>query len=307
MRLIYSEIFKIFLAKGCVDMTFEEKLEYYTHTVNSELERAAEKYLPEGLITSSAMKYSLLAGGKRIRPIIALAVCDAYGGDERRALVFGCALEMIHTYSLIHDDLPCMDNDTLRRGVPTCHVKFGEAYALLAGDGLLTLAFEYITKEISDKKAAFNFIAALSECAGISGMVGGQTDDVRAERERADISHLRSIHARKTGALINAAGAAGAIAAGKDRRAAEDFTKSLGLAFQIKDDILDVEGDEKTLGKSVMKDVESEKSTFVTLLGLERAEEELEKETEKAIRACERIEKGDFLKSLALWLLNRRN
>lgn len=288
-------------------MDFNAKLNYYTEKINTALSTIASSF-PKDNIVSEAMAYSLLAGGKRIRPVIALAVADSLGGDMDTALAFGCALEMIHTYSLIHDDLPCMDNDTLRRGMPTCHVKYGEAYALLAGDGLLTYAFSHITRMVNDKAKAYDFIEYLSAMAGIEGMVGGQTDDIRAESEKADIEKLYSIHARKTGALINAAGAAGAIAAGMDTSKAEPYTKSLGLAFQIKDDILDVEGDEAKMGKTLMKDINSEKSTFVTLMGLEKAKAELERETEKAIAACELFgEKGGFLKNLAKAMLTREN
>lgn len=288
-------------------INFNEQLFEYTIRINKELEEAVKAF-PENNIVSEAMAYSLLAGGKRIRPVIALAVCDALGGDSEMALKFGCALEMIHTYSLIHDDLPCMDNDSLRRGMPTCHVKFGETYALLAGDGLLTYAFEYITKNVKDSKRAFDFIAYLSAMAGIWGMVGGQTDDIKAEKERALLEELKYIHARKTGALINAAGAAGAISAGQEANALLAFTEKLGLAFQIKDDVLDVEGEAEKMGKTLMKDINSEKSTFVTLLGLDKAKEELKKETDMAIEACEALgENGEFLKLLAMAMLERQN
>lgn len=288
-------------------MNFEAKLNEYTAKINKALEEITKSF-PKDNIVSEAMAYSLLAGGKRIRPVIALAVADSLGGDMQTALVFGCALEMIHTYSLIHDDLPCMDNDTLRRGMPTCHVKYGEAYALLAGDGLLTYAFSHITKNVCDKEKAFDFIAYLSAMAGIEGMVGGQTDDIKAEKVKADMDTLYSIHARKTGALINAAGAAGAIAAGMDASFAIEYTKSLGLAFQIKDDILDVEGDEVKMGKTLMKDINAQKSTFVTLMGLDRAKADLEKETNNAIAACSVFNgKGEFLALLAKAMLEREN
>ena len=288
-------------------MDFNAKLSEYTKKINDTLYAASECF-PKGNIVSEAMRYSLLAGGKRIRPVIALAVADALDGDMDVALHFGCALEMIHTYSLIHDDLPCMDNDTVRRGMPTCHVKYGEAYALLAGDGLLTYAFQYITENVSDKEKAFDFIKYLSHMAGICGMVGGQTDDIKAEKEKASLDELICIHARKTGALINTAGAAGAIAAGCDCNKVIDFTKSLGLAFQIKDDILDVEGDAEKMGKTLMKDINAEKSTFVTLLGLEKAKQELKIETDKAVQGCAFLgEKGEFLIRLAYAMLNREN
>lgn len=288
-------------------MTFNEKLKDYTEKINAELENAVRDF-PKDNIVSEAMAYSLLAGGKRIRPVIALGVCDALGGNMEEALYFGCALEMIHTYSLIHDDLPCMDNDTLRRGMPTCHVKYGEAYALLAGDGLLTYAFCYITKKVKNAEKAFSFIKYLAYGAGIDGMVGGQTDDIKAETVRASLDELKSIHARKTGALINCAGAAGAIAAGKDGAFCEDYTKSVGLAFQIKDDILDVEGEADKMGKTLMKDIDSEKSTFVTILGIDEAKKALRRETDNAICACDAfVENGTFLKELAVLLLEREN
>lgn len=288
-------------------MDFKLKLNEYTTKINKALSEIAESF-PKDNIVSEAMAYSLLAGGKRIRPVIALAVADSLGGDMETALIFGCALEMIHTYSLIHDDLPCMDNDTLRRGMPTCHVKYGEAYALLAGDGLLTYAFSHITRNVCDKEKAFDFIAYLSEMAGIEGMVGGQTDDIKAEKVKVGIDTLVSIHERKTGALINAAGAAGAIAAGCSASFAENYTKSLGLAFQIKDDILDVEGDEAKMGKTLMKDINSEKSTFVTLMGLDKAKAELASETKKAIDACSVFKDGgEFLALLAKAMLEREN
>lgn len=288
-------------------INFNEQLFEYTIKINRELEKIAEE-LPKGNIVSEAMSYALLAGGKRIRPVIALAFCDAYNGDEEMALKFGCALEMIHTYSLVHDDLPCMDNDTLRRGKPTCHVQYGEAYALLAGDGLLTYAFEYITKNVKNKEKAFDFISYLAHSAGIWGMVGGQTDDIKAEKMKVSLEELKAIHERKTGELINAAGAAGVISAGKDIACAEPYTKSLGLAFQIKDDILDVEGEMEKMGKTLMKDINSEKSTFVTLLGIDEAKRRLEEETDKAIEECRKIgEKGEFLALLAKALLTREN
>ncbi len=289
-------------------MSFKEQLKKDLISFDRELEKylaVKDEMFPK---LFEAMKYTTMAGGKRIRAFLVMMFSRLCGGKDSSALPFACAVEMIHAYSLIHDDLPCMDNDTVRRGMPTCHVKYGEAYALLAGDGLLTYAFSHITRNVTDKEKAFDFINCLSCMAGIEGMVGGQTDDIKAEKERADMDTLRSIHARKTGALINAAGAAGAIASGYDASFAEDYTKSLGLAFQIKDDILDVEGDEAKMGKTLMKDINSEKSTFVTLMGLEEAKKELEKETKKAIEACRIFgEKGEFLEKLAKAMLEREN
>lgn len=285
-------------------MNFSEKTAEYTALINAELERVISA---NDEITYKAMAYSLLAGGKRIRPLLTLACCEALGGDMALALKYGCALEMIHTYSLIHDDLPCMDNDTLRRGRPTNHVVFGEAQALLAGDGLLNLAAEYISADSKNPQKDILAVSALFSASGALGMIGGQADDIAAEAGEGGKSMVEKIHRRKTGALICAAGELGAIAAGKPSDSFRDYTVSLGLAFQIRDDILDVTKNSAELGKS-NSDAENNKATFVSAYGIDEAKRRLEEETEKAEAAIAGLgEKGEYLIQMADYLLNRNN
>lgn len=284
-------------------MNFNEKTAQYTELINRELEKAMSK---SDEITYKAMAYSLLAGGKRIRPILTLACCEALHGDMALALKYGCALEMIHTYSLIHDDLPCMDNDTLRRGRATNHVVFGEAQALLAGDGLLNLAAEHISEESQNPQKDIMAAAALFKASGALGMIGGQADDIAAEENGADIS-VEKIHARKTGALIRAAGELGAIAAGEAKNTFDEYTTSLGLAFQIRDDILDVTKNSAELGKS-NSDAQNNKATFVSVYGMDEAVRRLENETNRAMSALDKFgSDGEYLREMADYLLNRNN
>ncbi len=257
-----------------------------------------------------AMSYSLFAGGKRLRPIIMLLVCDMLGGNEKEALPFACALEMIHTYSLIHDDLPAMDNDDLRRGKPTNHKVFGEALAILAGDSLLNMAFEITSSaETKAPKKTLRAIKELSRASGALGMIGGQVIDI--ESENKEISHdvLLKLHSLKTGAIIRAAGIIGAVLSGaseEEIKAVDGFCLNLGLAFQIQDDILDVSGNEETLGKPIGSDIENHKTTFVTLFGLEKAKEEVGLYTEKAVSSLSIFkDKAKNLISLAYYLINR--
>ena len=245
-----------------------------------------------------AMEYSLLAGGKRIRPVLTLEVCRMCGGDERQALPFACAVEMVHTYSLIHDDLPCMDDDDLRRGKPTNHKIYGEATAVLAGDGLLTAALE----------AA----ACLARAAGARGMVGGQVLDMAAEGRAVSRYDVEQLQALKTGALLSAAAEMGCIVAGgtqEERNAVRRYAQKLGMAFQIRDDMLDVEGDEATLGKPVGSDQANEKTTFVSLLGIDECRALVEKLTEEAVAALAPFgaERSAFLRWLAEDLAGREN
>lgn len=285
-------------------MSFKEKTAEYTLKINSELERIMSR---SGEATYKAMAYSLLAGGKRIRPILTLACCEALGGDSALALKYGCALEMIHTYSLIHDDLPCMDNDTLRRGRPTNHVVFGEAEALLAGDALLNLAAEYISEAGGCPEKDIKAVNALYTNSGALGMIGGQADDIAAERNGADAAMVERIHSRKTGALIRAAGELGAIAAGRDKDFFRDYTTALGLAFQIRDDILDVESTPEELGKS-NSDAENNKATFVSVYGMAEAKRRLNETTEAALAAIGGLgADGEYLRALAEYLLVRKN
>jgi len=282
------------------------------------INKAVEEYVPVCTfgedIVHSAVKYSLSIGGKRIRPMLVLEFCRVCGGDVYKAIPFAVALEMIHTYSLIHDDLPCMDNDDMRRGMPSCHIKFGEEYALLAGDALLTRAFGIIAEsELAQENPliAIKAIKALSEFSGVNGMIGGQVVDLINENKNADISTLETMDSLKTGALIRCAAYFGVICADADEekiKSADIYADKIGHAFQIVDDILDVIGDEKSLGKPIGSDKESGKSTYVTLLGLEKSKKYAEELTETAIKALDIFgDEGRFLKELALSLVNRQN
>lgn len=251
---------------------YENLIRSYTESINT----ALDAYLPssETDAVCEAMRYSVENGGKRIRPILTLAFCELCGGDVRSALPFACAVEMIHAYSLIHDDLPCMDDDDVRRGKPSCHVRYGEAVALLAGDGLLTLAFETLLS--SDLPAEYVVEAGreLSAAAGWSGMIGGQIVDLSNVQRTVTEDDLVYTDIQKTGKLITAAAVLGCIAAGADirsKKAAAEYACSLGLAFQIVDDVLDVAGNEEMLGKPVGSDAANGKATYVTLFGLEDA------------------------------------
>lgn len=265
-------------------------------------------------VVHDAMKYSLSIGGKRIRPILVLEFCRVCGGDVKKAIPFAAALEMIHTYSLIHDDLPCMDDDNMRRGMPSCHVRFGEEYALLAGDGLLTRAFGVIadSKLAKEKpEVAVKAISALSRFAGVSGMIGGQVVDLKNENRNAPIEVLETMDSLKTGALIRCAAYLGTLCAGADEermKAADIYADKIGHAFQIVDDILDVVGDEKNLGKPIGSDKDSGKSTYVSLLGPEKSKVYAEELTDTAVKALEIFEdEGEFLKKLAFSLIKRQN
>ena len=254
-----------------------------------------------------AMTYSLQAGGKRLRPIFAFEFCRLCCGNWKRATPFAAAVEMIHTYSLIHDDLPSMDNDDFRRGKPTNHRVFGEAMAILAGDGLLTDAFAVAsTAEVSGAAMA-DAIGILAGCAGSAGMVGGQVLDILSEERTLTEQEVLDIQSRKTGALIRAACALGALAGGATEAqfdAACCFAANLGLAFQIRDDMLDVIGSARELGKVVCAD--GQKNTFVRLYGLERCDELVKTYTQNALDALSVFEDTAFLRELALSLTTRR-
>ena len=263
-------------------------------------------------VVLDAMKYSAEGGGKRIRPVLTLEFCRVCGGDVQRAIPFACAVEMIHTYSLIHDDLPCMDNDDMRRGKPSCHKAFGEEYALLAGDGLLTLAFETLSKAEDIKVDTFKeALFTLSNLAGINGMVGGQVLDLKAEKSKPTLSALQTIDRLKTGALIKAACTLGCLASekydGQKIAAASVYAENIGLAFQIVDDILDVTSDTATLGKPVGSDDKNEKITYVKLMGIEKSQETVDELTKEAVKALGVFD-GDtsFLEKLAYKLALRK-
>lgn len=255
-----------------------------------------------------AMEYSLLAGGKRLRPIFAFEFCRICGADWKTAAPFAAAVEMIHTYSLIHDDLPSMDNDDLRRGRPTNHKVYGEAMAILAGDALLTDAFAVAaTAQLVQPQDMAFAISVLSECAGSLGMVGGQVLDICSEERECTETEILNIQSRKTGALINAACVLGVIAAGGTEEqidAAASFAGALGIAFQIRDDMLDVIGTKDEMGKGVGTD--AEKNTFVQLYGLDKCEELVQKYTDVALSALEAFENPGILAELAASLTVRR-
>lgn len=254
-----------------------------------------------------AMGYSLMAGGKRLRPVLTLAFAEMCGGEPETAAPFAAAVEMIHTYSLIHDDLPCMDNDDYRRGKLTNHKVYGEAMAVLAGDGLLTDAFAVLSAAKAPAETVVRAVAVLAENAGTFGMVGGQVLDMDSERRACTEQEVLDIQSRKTGALLNAACALGVLAGGGTEaqlQAACSFAGLLGLAFQIRDDILDVVGDAKTLGKATH--VDEDKNTFVRLYGLERCEEMVRDYTERAVGFLEAFPDRDFLTWLARELTDRK-
>lgn len=238
-----------------------------------------------------AMKYSLLDGGKRIRPILTLATAESLGGDMAHAMVVGCTIEMIHCYSLIHDDLPAMDNDDLRRGRATNHKVFGDAQAILAGDGLLTLAFTLLAK--SQVPQALRIIEHIGDCAGLNGMVGGQALDMAFENNTCNLAQLQTIHQHKTGALLTTSVICGGYVAGASDQTLGhllDFAQHTGLAFQIADDILDVTQTSETLGKDAGSDVGKNKSTYPSLMGLDKAIQTKDEHCQKARAALDHID-----------------
>ena len=295
-------------------MNKKYSLDEYVNIINNYLETAVGECNFGEDIVHNAMKYSLGIGGKRIRPVLVLEFCRVCGGDIEKALPFAAAIEMSHTYSLIHDDLPCMDDDDMRRGMPSCHKKFGEEYALLAGDGLLTRAFgvvaeSQIAKELPE--IAIKAIAELSALAGANGMIGGQVVDLRNEDKPCGLDVLQTMDSLKTGALIKCAAILGVLAAkGSDEElsSAVAFAENLGHAFQIIDDILDVIGDEKELGKPIGSDADSNKSTYVSILGIDKSKEYADELTQKAMDALVIFgEEGEFLRNLAKSLISRKN
>ena len=258
---------------------------------------------------AEAMRYCVLGGGKRLRPVLCLLAAEAVGGDPEDALPAACALEYIHTYSLVHDDLPAMDDDDLRRGRPTCHRAFDEATAILAGDALLTLAFEVVARH-TRPAAVGACVRLLAEGSGPAGMVGGQMADLMAQgRDDPTVEALEAIHRRKTGALLRAALKMGAAVAGAPEplaRALDEYGLAVGLAFQIVDDLLDVQGDEQKLGKRVGKDHGLGKWTYPGLLGLEGSRDRARELAEEAIAALQPLgDGGATLRALALDLLER--
>jgi len=270
-----------------------ETIEQYLHSQAERVHQALDQYTARmekvPAILKESMRYSLLAGGKRLRPVLVLATVEAFGKDSELAMPFACAIEMIHTYSLIHDDLPCMDNDDFRRGKPTNHKVYGEAQAILAGDALLTEAFGLMA--IGAKQAGLSLDTSLAlikegaRAAGASGMVGGQVLDLASEDKMISLEEMETIHRHKTGDLIAYSVRAGARIAEANSEELDRLTRfayGLGLAFQIQDDILDVIGDEAVIGKPVGSDEANQKSTYPTLIGLEASKQKLKEVTEEA-------------------------
>ncbi len=277
------------------------------------IHRALPAYLPTGAgVVGEAMAYSLQNGGKRIRPVLVLAWCRLCGGDPELAMPFAAALEMIHTYSLIHDDLPCMDDDDFRRGKPSCHKQFGEATALLAGDALLTQAFVLAAQAAGlSAQTRCAAVTLLAEMAGAQGMIGGQSLDLAFEGHRVERARLEEMNRKKTGALLKAACLLGCLAANAPQEAAiaaEIYADAIGLLFQLTDDILDVTGDAVALGKPTGSDAANDKSTWVTLLGLEEARRYAEALYAQAMKALAGFgPEADFLRWLTGFLLRRES
>lgn len=295
-------------------MNIKEQLEEYAQMT----EEALERYIPStDCLQKSvidAARYSLSAGGKRIRPALVMEFCRVCGGEPETALPVACAIEMMHTFSLIHDDLPCMDNDDLRRGKPSCHKAFGEATALLAGDALAIMPFEIIAKaglkKTISENAALKISVMLGELAGFGGMIGGQTIDLENERKQPPVAEILEMYRMKTGALLEFCCKAGCVAAdagAKEQLSAGSFGQRLGLAFQITDDILDITSDEKTLGKPIGSDRENEKYTYVSAVGLEKARERVNTLTAQAKEMLSDFSDTEFLSGLADMLSNRNN
>jgi len=260
---------------------------------------------------AEAIRYSLLAPGKRLRPLLVLMAAEACGGNCEAALPAACAVEMVHAYSLIHDDLPCMDDDDMRRGRPTCHKAFGEALAVLAGDALLTLAFEILAREVRPARVAADCCLELARAAGPAALVGGQADDLDGTSGVTDVARLESIHRRKTGAMIQVSIRLGAMIARGSRRqrsALEKYSQAVGLAFQIVDDLLDVGGDEKALGKRAGKDAERGKLTFPGLLGVDESRGRAEQLISEALAALKSLgPQAEGLEALARAVLERNH
>lgn len=292
-------------------MTFAEQMDADVSKIETALEKYLSRETGEGYDRIfEAAKYAAMAGGKRLRPVIVLAFCRLCGGDADKALPFACAIEMVHTYSLIHDDLPCMDNDDLRRGRPTCHKAFDEATAVLAGDGLLTAAFETAASaENLPAETVLQCIRLLGRAAGMNGMIAGQVLDMGAEHRGITFDELCLLQSLKTGCLLWAACELGCTAAGnadEDMLAkAHEYGERLGLAFQIQDDLLDIEGDTVVLGKTTGKDARDEKSTFPSLLGPEACRRLASDLTEQAMRTLAGVPGSDFLIWLARRLMGR--
>ena len=295
------------------------KIEQYLKEKKTLIEQALEKYLPpkeqSPSLIHQALHYSVFSGGKRLRPILVLAAAEAVDGDLEGLLPAACAIECIHTYSLIHDDLPAMDNDDFRRGKPTCHKVFGEGIAILAGDALLTYAFQLLSsvamKLAGTELRVLQVIQEVSNACGTTGLIGGQVLDPQSENQIVDEDTLRFIHRKKTGALFAASVRTGALLAGANQEQLEDLTKYadyLGLAFQITDDILDIEGEASILGKPTGSDLRNRKATYPHLLGLDRSRSLVQECIEKALQSIASFDrKADPLRELVSYIGGRSN
>ncbi|RJQ26073.1 MAG: polyprenyl synthetase family protein [Peptococcaceae bacterium] len=294
-------------------MDFKEELKRRALLV----EMALEGYLPPPdtypAVIHQAVRYSVFAGGKRLRPALVMAGAEAVGGDSQKVLPAACALELLHTYSLIHDDLPAMDNDDYRRGKPTCHKVFGEAVAVLAGDALLTLSFQLLAENaaggLAGPEDVLRVINEVAAAAGTFGMIGGQVVDIFAAGRAVDAGTIKYIHSHKTAAVCRAAVRAGAILAGAEEAplaALTDYAGHLGLAFQIKDDLLDFEGEAGKIGKPVGSDLRNKKATYPLVFGVEAARAEADWAADRALAALECFGgEVEFLRRLAYFVINR--
>ncbi len=291
---------------------FEQRFNDYRAYIN---EKLAAYVATDGSKICDSMNYSVMAGGKRIRPVLALECCRLCCGDYKKATAFACALEIIHSYSLIYDDLPCMDNDTMRRGKPTNHVVFGEDIALMAGMGLYCRAFEIVTDTYKEfgltETQLIDGIKALLKASGMNGIVLGQVLDIdNVAGKHTDLDYIQRVHDYKTSAMLEASSEVGAICGGateKQRAALLEYSKNIGLAFQIRDDILDVTGTDGNMGKTLGKDKESGKTTFVDIFGVGGAQRKVVELTERAKSAISCFYDGGFLISFADYLCGRDN
>ena len=294
-------------------MSYKEQFAVYSDLINKKLDTLFLDRDSEFAELTEAMAYSLCCGGKRVRPSLMLEFNRVCGGNVDSTIGFAIALEMIHTYSLIHDDLPCMDDDNMRRGKPSCHIAFGESTALLAGDGLLTDAFSVaLSTENVSPKLLCRAGLELSKLAGTAGMIGGQVIDLKYEDKHTDVDSVLKMYSLKTGALLKAAARSGCILADADEKTiqiAGEYAENIGVAFQIIDDVLDIIGSEEELGKPIGSDADSDKSTYVSFVGIENAIAKAKELTEYAInKLCEtNIKDIDNLKEFAISLLERKN
>lgn len=295
--------------------TLKKYLREKQATVNQALDKIINHTPAMSKRIVAAMNHSIMAGGKRLRPILCLAACEIVGGKPEKCLATACALEMIHTYSLIHDDLPAMDNDELRRGKPTCHIAFDEATAILAGDALLTLGFQFLSQSSGTLSATealkkLDVINRISVAAGCEGMIAGQMLDILSEGKKLKIEELKQLHLSKTGALIEASIYAGAVLGNGTEYQVEkllEYAHNIGLAFQVADDILNIEGDPSFMGKAVGTDNDRHKSTYPALIGVEASRQFADQLIENALKALEAFDmEAEPLRAIAQYIVERK-